>query len=77
MSELTWHLQYAKEVLDQWFAKADRLFEYADLAVSVYPNRFNREGAAKYRATAIHAKTFGIVWHDRYKMLLDCRRNNF
>lgn len=76
MIDLTWHLDKAKTILEVWYSKADALFEYAELAISIYPSNFNRKAADKYRATAIHAKAFGIVWHDRYKMMLDCHRKN-
>lgn len=75
MTALTWHLNRADEVLKEWYMKVDALREYARLAVSIYPTKFNQQGANDYNRTALHCKTAGLVWHDRYKMLLDCQRS--
>lgn len=71
MNKPTWHLDRAKAVLQEWYEKAERLLEYADLAVSIYPTKFNKKGANQYRRAALHCKTAGLVWHDRYKLLLE------
>lgn len=65
MTTPIWHLEKAKESLD---------FQYSE--VEFYLNlssefRFFRK---ECRQQALFCKTIGLVWHDRWKMLLDCRR---
>ena len=77
MAELTWHLERAKAVLEEWYQKVDALLFYSELAVSRYKSQINIEGSNQYKRTALHCKTAGLVWHDRYKMLLDTQRSGF
>lgn len=71
---MMWHEQEAKRVLENWLDKFDRLMLFAELATSRVNNRFNREGANKYRQTALKCKTLGLVYHDRFKMCTDVFR---
>jgi hypothetical protein len=67
----TWHLERAKAVLEEWYDKAEKLIHYAELAISIYPTKSNHKAANQYKRRSLHCKTAGLVWHDRYKLLLE------
>lgn len=70
MNNLTWHIGRAKELLSQWYAQAAQ-FELK----SVQGTRWQQFWMTSfYKRKVLHCKTAGLVWHDRYKMLLDCQR---
>lgn len=67
MTELTWHLTRAKEVLEEWYDKAD---DYLILAAKSRKGwLFSTEKECKRRA--LKCRTLGIVFHDRYKLVLE------
>lgn len=76
MTTPTWHLGQAKYMLDKWYQFAENSLALIDK----YPvtHRLLQEQRHKQnndcRRNALHCKTAGLVWHDRYKMLLDCTR---
>lgn len=75
MTELTWHLERAKAVLNEWYERMDRsLFAENFFMNLTVPRRILAANSAR---TALHCKTAGLVWHDRYKMLLDTQRGMF
>lgn len=71
---MIWHEQEAKRVLEYYSHKFERLMLFAELATSKLNSKFNREGANKYRQTALKCKTLGLVYHDRFKMSTDVFR---
>lgn len=79
MSTPTWHLERAKTILDNWYESAD----YALSLIDKYPvthwllQPLRHKQNADCRRAALHRKTAGLVWHDRYKMLLDVQRGMF
>lgn len=75
MTELTWHLERAKTVLDGWYEKMDSCLFAENFFLNLTIPR--QELAAKTARQALHCKTAGLVWHDRYKMLLDVQRGMF
>ena len=75
MIELTWHLECAKTVLDEWYLSAEYYIRQESFFLNlVIPSR---KYAGFVRGKALHCKTAGLVWHDRYKMLLDTQRGMF
>lgn len=79
MTTPTWHLQQAIVMLDKWYKFAENSLSLIDK----YPvtHKFLQAQRSKQnndcRRNAMHCKTAGLVWHDRYKMLLDTNRNLF
>lgn len=74
MVELTWHLERAKVVLNEWYERMDNsLFAENFFMNLTIPRRALAYNSARI---ALHCKTAGLVWHDRYKMLLDCQRSH-
>ena len=71
MNSLTWHTEYAKVVLNKWYADWEKLLELAELATLKSKSPINKEASKQYKRHAIHCKTAGLVWHDRYALLLD------
>jgi len=71
----TWHLERAKAVLEDWYDKAEGFLQqekfFNNLVVPAY------DAANDVKRKALVCKTTGLVWHDRYKMLLDCCRKDF
>lgn len=75
MTELTWHLERAKIVLEEWYLSADFYIRQENFFLNlVIPSR---KYSGIVRRKALHCKTAGLVWHDRYKMLLDVQRGMF
>lgn len=60
-----WHELEAKRVLERWYADWQVYLGMAELSVK------NKD---KYNKLGLKAKTLGIVFHDRYKLLLDAPR---
>ena len=77
MTELTWHLKQAKITLNRWYADFEELMRLASLVDKQKQTIWNIEGANNYRSAAIKCKTLGLVFHDRYKMVLDVQRGLF
>lgn len=72
MEEMPWHLQRAKDTLDEWYAIAETNLRQERFFLNlVVPSE---KYAGLVRGEALHCKTAGLVWHDRYKMILDCQR---
>jgi hypothetical protein len=65
MTNLTWHLGKAKESLDFWYSE---ITFWNKLGSEFW---YFRKGC---KQQALLCKAKGLVWHDRWKMLLDCRR---
>jgi len=61
----TWHLERAKAVLDAWYDRAEM---WRDIA------KEHPWAADDCKANALVSKTLGIVWYDRYKLLLGTQR---
>lgn len=73
MTTPTWHLEYSKIVLKEWYEKAEGFLRQEKFFLNlVIPAR---SAANDVKLKALHCKTAGLVWHDRYKMLLDCQRS--
>jgi hypothetical protein len=62
----TWHLEEAKRSLDNWYKGANLWLKYTP-SFGIGKNLGNKR--------FLHCKTAGLVWHDRYKMVLDCNRS--
>lgn len=62
---MMWHELEAKRVLERWYTDWQVYLGMAELSVK------NKD---KYNKLALKAKTLGIVYHDRYKLLLDAPR---
>lgn len=71
----TWHIERAKSSLEYFYTRWEKLMLFADAATKTCNSKFNRLWANKYRQAALENKASGIVWHDRYMLLLDCRRS--
>lgn len=75
----TWHLEQAIMMLDKWYKFAENSLALIDK----YPVTHWKlqpqwhEQNADCKRNALHCKTAGLVWHDRYKMLLDTQRGMF
>lgn len=65
MTTPTWHLERAKAVLDEWFDRAEM---WDDIG------KEHPWAKSACKGNSVVCKTLGLVWHDRYKMLLDVRR---
>lgn len=68
MTNLTWHLDKAKETLEVWYQKAD---EYLALAKAFSKMWFFANSERECRQQALKCKALGIVFHDRYKLVLE------
>lgn len=72
MSTPTWHLERAKELLNEWYDRMEGFLRqekfFLDLVIP------SKDSANIVKRSALHCKTAGLVWHDRYKMLMDCTR---
>lgn len=79
MTTLTWHLEQAKVMLDKWY----QITENSLSLIDKYPVTHKLLQTQRHkqnndcRRNALHCKTAGLVWHDRYKMLLDTHRGIF
>ena len=62
---MMWHELEAKAALERWYADWEMFLAMAKISM------FTRKD---YNKLALKAKTWGIVYHDRYKLLLDARR---
>lgn len=72
MSMPTWHLEYAKVVLNEWYEKAEGFLRQEQFFLNlVIPSS---SSANDVKRKALHCKTAGLVWSDRYKLLLDAPR---
>lgn len=69
MSTSTWHLERANQALDEWYTIANQFLQLA----SKYNNRFGlfTKVNNKSKRDALVSKTLGLIYHDRYKLLLD------
>lgn len=77
MTELTWYLEKAKDILDYWYKASEQALSLIDkypVTHWLLQSQRHKQNADCKRA-ALHRKTAGLVWHDRYKMLLDCQRS--
>lgn len=79
MTKLTWHLEQAKVMLDKWYKCAENSLAIIDkYPVTHWKLQSQRHKQnADCKRNALHCKTAGLVWHDRYKMLLDVQRGMF
>ena len=71
----TWHLERAKAVLNEWYERMDSSLFAENFFMNLTLPRHTL--AANSARAALHCKTAGLVWHDRYKMLLDTQRGMF
>lgn len=62
---MMWHEAEAKSALERWYADWEMFLAMAKISM------FTRKD---YNRLALKAKTWGIVYHDRYKLLLDAPR---
>lgn len=60
-----WHELEARAALERWYADWEKFLAMAKISM------FTRND---YNRLALKAKTLGIVYHDRYKLLLDASR---
>ena len=75
MTELTWHLERAKATLNEWYMIAENYLRQEQFFLNlIIPSE---KYAGIVRGKALHSKTAGLVWHDRYKMALDTQRGLF
>lgn len=65
MSNPVWHLQQAEISLACWYSDADWWLDMAKQFT--FASRECKQASLRF-------KTEGLVWHDRYKMILDCNR---
>lgn len=68
MSEPQWHLQEAKKSLEDWYASAE---EYLELAEKFSKLWLFGKSARECKQQALKCKTFGLVFHDRFKLLVE------
>lgn len=68
MTDLTWHLDKAKESLSRWYTKAD---EYLDLAKAFRKMWFFANSERECKRQALKCKTLGLVFHDRFALVLE------
>jgi len=65
----TWHTEYSKVILNKWYDDWEHWLltaeEWKGMKLS-YPNT-----VAYCNRQALKCKVLGIVWHDRYKLLLE------
>lgn len=72
MTSLTWHLEKAKESLEYWYDKAEGFLRQEQFFLNlVVPCE---KAANDCKRKALHCKTAGLVWHDRFKMVMDTKR---
>ena len=62
---MMWHELEAKAALERWYVDWEMFLAMAKISM------FTRND---YNRLALKVKTFGIVYHDRYKLLLDAPR---
>lgn len=76
MTTPTWHLEQAKMMLEQWYQLAENslalIDKYPVTHSSLQKKRHKQNNDC--RRNALHCKTSGLVWHDRFKMCLDVNR---
>jgi hypothetical protein len=69
MAELTRHLDKASESLERWYWQAGEF-----LRLSAYFKKYWMFSDARgCKQQALKCKTLGIVFHDRYKLVLDVK----
>ena len=68
MTNLTWHLDKANESLQRWYEKAE---DYLTLAKAFGKMWFFNHSERECKQQALRCKTLGIVFHDRYKLVLE------
>ena len=68
MTELTWHLDMAKESLDKWYKSRE---DYIELANKYSTMWFFGKLERECRRQALKCKTLGLVFHDRFKLMLE------
>lgn len=73
MTEETWHLKAAMDTLDKWYQEAEGFIKQREFFLNLVVPCYN--AANDVQRKALHCKTAGLVWHDRFKMVLDTRRN--
>jgi len=73
MTTPTWHLERAKAVLAEWYAKAEfnlsLIDKYKITHVLLKSDKAALDGNC--RRQALVCKTYGLIFHDQYKMMLD------
>jgi hypothetical protein len=62
-----WHLERAKMVLDEWYTRAN---QYLMLSME-YRKSWLPSAEKLCRQKALKCKALGLVFHDRYKLLLE------
>lgn len=68
MTDLTWHIEKGNESLQQWYEKAD---DYLILAKAFSKMWFFANSERECKQQALKCKALGIVFHDRYKLVLE------
>jgi hypothetical protein len=68
MTDLTRHLDRAKQTLEDWYDRADK---YLDLAKAFRKMRFFANSERECKRQALKCKTLGLVFHDRFKLLIE------
>lgn len=74
MSDLRWHFDKAKQCMDDWYTDSEKFLRQKEfflnlvIPATVAVNDVQRK--------ALHCKTAGLVWHDRFKMILDVQRRS-
>jgi hypothetical protein len=68
MTELTWHIDKASESLECWNKSAE---EYLELAKKFREVWLSKGLERECLQQALKCKTLGIVFHDRYKLILE------
>lgn len=72
MEDTPWHLQRAKATLDAWYEMAEASLRQERFFLNLVVPSEKYAGVA--RSDYLHCKTAGLVWYDRYKMILDYQR---
>lgn len=68
MTDLTWHIDRANKLLEDWYDRAD---DYLALAKAFSKMWFFTISERECKQQALKCKTLGIVFHDRYKLVLE------
>lgn len=68
MTELTWHLDRAKQSLDEWYDRRDAYLELAKTFSKIW---FFRKSFRECKQNALRCKTLGLVFHDRFKLIIE------
>lgn len=73
MKTPTWHLERAKAVLEEWYAKAEYNLKLIDRYKITHPflGGKKEELDGNCRRQALMCKTYGLIFHDQYKTMFD------